>query len=394
MFEPSAIDRGQAGVDKEQQDRADALDVAALRTIVDALPLFVNVKDRDSRYVYMNAFQAATYGTTQDDAVGKTAAELLGQDYGAYTGGIDRMVLDTGKPIANLDERYAGVDGRERDWLTTKLPWRPHDGAPRGVVTIALDVTEKRDSERALAAALVRSEAAGRAKSAFLRNMSHELRTPLNAVMGFAELIARGELPPARASEYANTILSSATRLLALIDGVIELSHLSGDEAAVPALATPLAESVAEAFAHAGPDAAAKTIALAADIPPDLPALRCGRAGLRRMLDALLSNAIKFGRAGGTARVTAGRTPEGGVALSVADDGIGIAPGDIARCLEPFGQVETGLARSHGGMGLGLALVKALAEAHGASLSIDSQKDRYTRVTIAFPPARVAGAGE
>jgi PAS domain S-box-containing protein len=392
MFEPDATDRGHAGVDQKQQDRADALDVAALRAIVDALPLFVNVKDRDSRYVYMNAFQAATYGTTQSGAVGKTAAELLGTDYGAYTGGIDRMVLDTGKAIANLDERYAGVDGRERDWLTTKLPWRGHDGTPHGVVTIALDVTDKKAAERALAAALVRSEAASRAKSAFLRNMSHELRTPLNAVMGFADLIAAGDLPPARTTEYANTILGSAKQLLELIDGVLELSHLSGGESAAPAVATALDGVVAEAFAHA--DAAGKSIALVADIPPDLPALRCGRAGLRRMLDALLSNAIKFGRPGGTARVSAARAPDGGVALTVADDGIGIAPDDVARCLEPFGQVETGLARSHGGMGLGLALVKALAEAHGASLSIDSQKDRYTRVTIDFPPGRVAGAGE
>jgi two-component system, cell cycle sensor histidine kinase and response regulator CckA len=168
MFDSGAMDRGDSRVDQDPRDRSDALDVAALRAIVDALPLFVNVKDRDSRYVYMNEFQAATYGTTQAGAVGKTAAELLGTDYGAYTSGIDRMVLDTGKAIANLDERYAGADGRARDWLTTKLPWRSDDGAPQGVVTIALDVSDKKAAERALADALMRSEAAGRAKSAFL----------------------------------------------------------------------------------------------------------------------------------------------------------------------------------------------------------------------------------
>ncbi len=112
------------------------------------------------------------------------------------------------------------------------------------------------------------------------------------------------------------------------------------------------------------------------------------------MLDALLSNAIKFGRAGGAARVTAARMPDGGVALSVSDDGIGIAAGDIARCLEPFGQVEAGLARATGGMGLGLALTKALAEANGGALAIESEKGRFTRATIAFPPARIAGGGE
>jgi PAS domain S-box-containing protein len=394
MFDSGATDRGGSRVDQDPRERREILDVAALRTIVDALPLFVNVKDRDSRYVYMNAFQAATYGTTPAGAVGKTAAELLGADYGAYTGGIDRMVLDTGKSVSNLDEHYAGADGRPRDWLTTKLPWRGHDGTARGVVTIALDVTDKKVSERALADALVRSEAAGRAKSAFLRNMSHELRTPLNAVMGFAELIANGDLPPARAADYARVILGSGRQLLDLIEGVIELSNLSGGAPIAPALPTPLDSVVAEAFAHAAQSAAGKAIELIAAIPPDLPALRCERRSLRRMLDALISNAIKFGRQGGTARVSAGRAQDGAVTLIVADDGMGIAPEDLSRCLEPFGQVETGLARSHGGMGMGLALTKALAEAYGATLSIDSQVGRFTRVTIAFPSVRVSGPGE
>ncbi|MFM7345823.1 MAG: PAS domain-containing sensor histidine kinase [Tagaea sp.] len=372
----------------------DSLDVAALRAIVDALPLFVNVKDGDSRYVYMNAFQAATYGTTQTGAVGKTAAELLGADYGAYTGGIDKMVLETGKPIANLDEHYAGADGNPRDWLTTKLPWRDGAGAPQGVVTIALDVTEKKAAERALASALMRSEEAVRAKSDFLRNMSHELRTPLNAVMGFADLIAGENLPPDRAAAYARTILDSAKQLLGLIDGVIELSNLGGGGAPFAFPAAALDGVAQESLAHAANAAAAKGIAISAEVPPGLPGLRCERRALRRMLDALLSNAIKFGRAGGRARISAVRAETGGVALIVEDDGIGIAPEDIARCLEPFGQVESGLARANGGMGLGLALVDALAAAHGAKLSIDSEKDRFTRVTIAFPPERSAGPGD
>lgn len=394
MFDPAATVSENSRVDEKPRTGNESLDVAALRAIVDALPLFVNVKDRDSRYVYMNAFQAATYGTTQTGAVGKTAAELLGADYGAYTAGNDRMVLETGRPIANLDEHYAGANGKPRDWLTTKLPWRDCAGAPRGVVTITLDVTDKKIAERALAAALVRSEEAVRAKSAFLRNMSHELRTPLNAVMGFAEFIAGGQLPPDRATAYARTILDSARQLLELIDGVIELSNLSGAGAPFAAQAAPIDGLAQESLAHAAEAAAAKGIALSAAIPPGLPGLRCERRSLRRMLDALVSNAIKFGRAGGRAKISAAGAANGGVAISVDDDGIGIAPEDVARCLEPFGQVETGLARSHGGMGLGLALVDALATAHGAKLTIDSEKDRFTRVTIAFPPERIAGPGD
>jgi two-component system cell cycle sensor histidine kinase PleC len=107
-----------------------------------------------------------------------------------------------------------------------------------------------------------------------------------------------------------------------------------------------------------------------------------------------VSNAVKFGRAGGKVRVTATRTQEGGAELAVLDDGIGIAPENLERCLEPFGQVESGLARATGGMGLGLALAKALATANGARLTLASEKDRFTRVTIDFPPGRIAGAGD
>jgi two-component system, cell cycle sensor histidine kinase PleC len=103
-----------------------------------------------------------------------------------------------------------------------------------------------------------------------------------------------------------------------------------------------------------------------------------------------LSNAIKFGREGGEARISVLRTRDGGVAIAVEDDGIGIADDDLDKCVEPFEQVEKGLARRAGGMGLGLTLAKSLCEAQGGRLLLESEKDRYTRVTVAFPPARTA----
>ncbi|MFM8799447.1 MAG: sensor histidine kinase, partial [Tagaea sp.] len=184
--------------------------------------------------------------------------------------------------------------------------------------------------------------------------------------------------------------LESAHGLLALIDGVIELSSLSGGGAPYPAAPAAIDEAVAGALAGAEVAAKARDIALVAAVEPDLPSLRCERTALRRMLDPLVANAIKFGRAGGTATVTAARAEGGGVRLVVADDGMGIAPEDIAHCLEPFGQVENGLARRHGGIGLGLALVKAQAEAHGGTLALESRKGAFTRVTIVFPPGRIA----
>jgi two-component system, sporulation sensor kinase E len=390
MFETEQSEKGFANLGSNADDDRDALDANAMRAILDALPAVVNVKDTDSRYVFMNAYQAAAYGTTPQAARGQSASELLGAEYGAYTGGIDKMVVETGLTLANYDEHYAAADGKKRDWLTTKLPWRGTDGAARGVVTISLDVTDKKASERALGAALIRSEAASRAKSEFLRNMSHELRTPLNAVIGFAEILANGGVTQARGGEYAQAILDSANRLLGQIETLMEIADLSGEPQPVPDHAICPAEIAAEAAQAAAAEAASRGIAIMPEIEPGLPGLRVERRTLRRIVDALLSNAIKFGRDGGQARIRMRRANDGGVAIAVEDDGIGIAGEDLDKCILPFEQVEKSLARKEGGLGLGLSLAKALAEAQGGRLVLESEKDRFTRVTVSFPATRMA----
>jgi len=389
MFESEQSEKGFANLASNADD-GETLDAHAMRAILDALPAFVNVKDTDSRYVFMNAYQASTYGTTPEAARGQSASELLGAEYGAYTGGIDKMVVETGLTLANYDEHYAGADGKKRDWLTTKLPWRGTDGAARGVVTISLDVTDKKTSERALASALVRSEAASRAKSEFLRNMSHELRTPLNAVIGFAEILANGAAPPARSGDYAQAILDSANRLLVQIETLMEIADLSGEPQSPPDHAVCPIEVAGEAAQAATPEAATRGIAIVPEIGPGLPGLRVERRALRRILDALLSNAIKFGRNGGEARIRMTRANDGGVAIAIEDDGIGIADEDLDKCVLPFEQVEKSLARKESGLGLGLSLAKALAEAQGGRLVLESEKDRFTRVTVSFPAGRNA----
>ncbi|MBL8654879.1 MAG: PAS domain-containing sensor histidine kinase [Alphaproteobacteria bacterium] len=390
MFETGQGEKGFANLGSNADDDRDALDANAMRAILDALPAFVNVKDIDSRYVFMNAYQASTYGTTPQTARGRTAAQLLGDEYGAYTGGIDKMVIETGMTLANFDEHYAGADGNKRDWLTTKLPWRGTDGAARGVVTISLDVTDKKASERALASALVRSEAANRAKSEFLRNMSHELRTPLNAVIGFAEILASGGAAPARNGDYAQAILDSANRLLVQIETLMEIANLTGEPQSPPDYAVCPIEIADEAAQAAAAEAAARGIAIVPEIALGLPGLRVERRALRRIFDALLSNAIKFGRDGGQARIRLLRASDGGVAIAIEDDGIGIADEDLEKCVLPFEQVEKSLARKEGGLGLGLSLAKALAEAQGGRLVLESEKDRFTRVTVSFPAGRTA----
>ncbi len=365
------------------------LDEGALRDIVDALPAIVNVKDRASRYVFMNAHQARLYGTTPEGARGRTAAELLDTRYGEYTQDIDRSVVESGRTFSNYAETYILADGIERSFLTTKLPWRLPGGDIAGTITISLDVSDKRETDRALADALIRTETANRAKSVFLSNMSHELRTPLNAVIGFAELLA-GNLvrDPTRLQDYANSIVGGARRLLDVIDSVLEIAQLETDPPQLARSAFEIEPLVRECFVDFAPSAHARGTDLVADIAGGLPLLHADRRATRRMLDALLSNAIKFSPDGGPVRVEADLSaPGGGLCVAVADSGIGIAPEDLRRCLEPFGQVEGALAKRFAGPGLGLSVVRALMELHGGKLAIDSALGAGTRIQLLFAPS-------
>jgi PAS domain S-box-containing protein len=124
---------------------------ALMRAMLDVVPAMLNVKDVESRYVVMSAYQAAVYGTTPDGAVGKTAADLLGRSYGLYARDLDRQVIETGEPVPFFDESYADAQGRVRTWYTTKVPIKDDTGRVTHIVTFALDVTERKRMEQEVA---------------------------------------------------------------------------------------------------------------------------------------------------------------------------------------------------------------------------------------------------
>jgi two-component system cell cycle sensor histidine kinase PleC len=245
--------------------------------------------------------------------------------------------------------------------------------------------------EKSLSRALEQAHTANRAKGHFLALMSHELRTPLNAIIGFSEVLSGeffGPLGSERYKSYAADIHLAGNHLLRLINEILDLSRaeagkleLRPEELAIPALVAECVKLVADR-------AKGQRVSLSVNLPDWLPPLFADELRVKQILLNLLSNAVKFTPEGGRVEAAVAQDRSGGIVLSVSDTGIGMAPDMISVALEPFRQIDSPLSRKQEGSGLGLSLVKSLAELHQATLSIESALAQGTTVRVAFPAER------
>ena len=262
-------------------------------------------------------------------------------------------------------------------------------GEPPRLIALALDATLAHAREAEMEAARVEAEAQNAGKSRFLANMSHELRTPLNAVLGFSDIMRQrlfGPIPD-RYADYAQSIHEAGGHLLDLINDVLDVSRIEAARYDLTIERFDVREVVSGALALVRVQAEDKGVALAAVLPPDALTVAADRRALKQITLNLLSNAVKFTPAGGSVTVSAealGAHPGADLELTVADTGLGVAPEDLARLGRPFEQAGGAEQRAQG-TGLGLSLVRSLAELHGGVMSIDSTLGEGTAVTVRLP---------
>jgi len=338
-------------------------------------------------------------------AQGRLADAIEGLNEGIALVGADRRVILANAQIATFFPAHAAAfaEGTELPpetaaaletptgemriagdrWLRLSRSERP-DGS---FMLIASDITLLKEREAVLHAAKEQAEAANRAKTEFLTNMSHELRTPLTAIIGFSEIIANesfGSVGQPKYREFAGDILHSGRHLLDVINDMLDIAKLQSGMAELRLRRVPSRGIIDAAVRIVRKKAEQAGISLELVVPSDLPMILADHLRLRQVLLNLLSNAIKFTPAGGTVSVVAEQC-EAGLAITVRDTGIGMAPEDIPRALQPFVQVDNSFARQHGGTGLGLPLSKLFVDLHGGRFEIHSELGKGTSVTIVLP---------
>jgi len=274
-------------------------------------------------------------------------------------------------------------------WVEISLsPVRDPDNAElrHEVVALFRDVTSRKDNEIAMAEARQQAEEASAAKSRFLATIGHELRTPLNAVVGFSEMMTSGiggDLSSTH-REYAGLIHQSGKHLLEVVRMLLDMSRIEAGKFELQTEPFAVESLVEPCFSMLEAMAQKQGITLVADIGRNLPQLVADERACRQILLNLLSNAVKFSYPGGRVTVSLKRQGQS-LNISIADEGVGMAPESLSRLGEPFFQVQDGLTRRYEGTGLGLSIVMGLVELHQGTLRAMSEIGAGTTMTVLLP---------
>jgi PAS domain S-box-containing protein len=334
-----------------------------------------------------------TWNSGAERNSGYTASEIIGRNYSSF---FPREEIHSGIPEKELaDARVTGRVRREgwrmrkdgtKFWaVQTLTAVRDKSGELIGFAKVTRDLSDRREQEVALRHAMEEAKVANATKSEFLANMSHELRTPLNAILGFSEMMITEVSGPLgnKNREYAGHVHSSGHHLLALINDLLDFSKLDANAMVLDQGIEDLHRIARCAVDTIQPLAAKAGVHVLLEVSGEV-SLHCDDRRMLQILLNLLSNSVKFTGDGG--RVTLRVHDQGdAVCVSVEDTGIGMKPEEIPQALSRFGQIESVMARTTQGTGLGLPLVKQLVELHGGTLVMISEKGIGTRVTLLFP---------
>lgn len=338
------------------------------RQIIENSSDFVMTCDVTGALTYVSPSSIRMLGFEPRELLGTRPADLLHPDDVAATEAELQRVLTNPGLVTTTTFRIRHKNG---DYVVMENVGRTlsPDSPDEGVIAFGRDITGRRQQEQALARAKEEAERANRAKSEFLSRMSHELRTPMNSILGFAQLLSRGDVTPQQTKSVQH-ILKAGRHLLHLINEVLEIARIEAGRERFSLEPVALAPVLDEALGLVRPLALQHGVALQGDDWPASAFVHADRQRLVQVLLNLLSNAIKYNRHGGLVRLRATHDVDGRCQLRVEDSGRGIPTNRVDELFTPFARLGAEQTDVEG-TGLGLALSRRLCEAMGGALSLE-----------------------
>ena len=344
-------------------------------TLFEAQDDLIVLRDLDGLITYANDAYCELAQIARGELIGSTATlKVLEQG--------DTALESNGTRV--YDQKIEGPLGPR--WIAWREGLVRNDaGAPAEMQSVGRDVTDRTESERALAEARDQADAANRAKSRFLAMASHEIRTPLNGIIGMSGLLMDTQLTPEQTT-YVKAVKTSGDALLALIEELLDYSKIEAGKIDLEHRAFALSGLIEEITELLAPRAQAKGIEIAAYVDERLPMQVTGDAArLRQVLLNLAGNAIKFTATGGVALIIEPGIWPNEISFLVRDTGIGIAPEAQQRIFREFEQADDRIARSYGGTGLGLSISDRIVKRMGGRISLASTPGAGSTFEVSIP---------
>jgi PAS domain S-box-containing protein len=357
-------------------------------------------KTLDGIITSWNSGAERLYGYSAEEVLGQPISILVPPDHQDELPEILGR-LQRGERVDHYETRRVRKDGQLVTISVTISPIKDATGKITGASAIARDITERRRVEEAHAELLAReqearkrAEEASRLKDEFLAMISHELRTPLTAMLGWARMLRTSQLDEATTARALETIERNAKSQAQLVEDLLDVSRITSGKLRLNARSVELAPIIEAAVDAAHPGAKAKDIRIQRVLNSDVGVVFGDPDRLQQVVWNLLSNAIKFTPKGGRVQVRLTRI-NSHVEITVSDTGAGIRPEFLPYIFDRFRQADSTITRAHGGLGLGLAIVRHIVELHGGTVRAESPGvGQGATFTVQLPIMVVHARGE
>lgn len=357
-----------------------------LRTLIDSTPDYIFIKDADGKFVISNEAHARAGNLTASQLIGKTAFDVFPPDLAEQFHADDMEIIESGQELLNLERTTVDSQGNFKTVLTSKVPLRNSEGTITGLVGISRDITERKLVERQaleLAAERERMKILQR----FIGDLSHDFRTPLT-IINTSIYLLRKLTDPERQQAQLDKVEAQVVRMDDLLGDLLKLDKLVNGDSPYSFETIDVNTIVGEVVGVLQVSAAEKSQEIQFTADPTLPPIMADADQLKQAAASIIENAVHYTPDEGTIRVRTS-VVDGRVAVTVEDNGMGIAEEHLPHLFEPFYRVDQARSSTNGRSGLGLSIARRIVEAHGGTIDVQSALGKGSVFTIYLPVQQV-----